>query len=122
MTEPMRRPNFRDAGYKVDSATEGFLMDFENACLEGFGGAHPTGPNRYKDPAWAAHIKANVFPYHSDIDWLEYVEWVSGGGGDDWFQEEEELQTPVVETTRCSGCLRDDDFCRCGSGGIWWGM
>ena len=96
MIEPMRRPNFRDAGYYYDNQLENFLMDFENACLEDFRGAHPIGRERYKHPAWAAHIKANVFPYHSDIDWLEYVEWVSNGGGDDWFQDEEDdIQTPV---------------------------
>ena len=95
MTEPMRRPNFRDTGYKYDSATEGFLMDFENSCLESFWGAHPIGRERFKHPAWAAHIQANVFPFHSDIDWLEYVEWVSAGGGDDSFQEGDDMQTPV---------------------------
>ena len=87
---PPRRPEHRDCGYKIESVLEAFYMDFENACLSDFGGEHPKGPDRHKDPAWAAHIKAQVFPYHSDVDWEEYVEWVSGGGGDEVFHEEED--------------------------------
>ena len=66
-----------------------FLMDFENACLASdWCGAPPTGPNRYQNYQWACMIKANVFPHHSDVDWQEYCQWVAGGGGDEWFQEE----------------------------------
>ena len=32
-------------------------------------------------------IKSQVYPYHSDVDWEEYCEWVYTGGGDEWFQE-----------------------------------
>ena len=83
---PLRRPGFRDAGYKPESSTEAFMMDFENACLETWGGEPPVGPKRWQHPEWAAHIQMHVFPFHSDVDWLEYVEWVEAGGGDDWFQ------------------------------------
>ncbi len=68
------------------------MMDFENSCLsqnwDSRKRAHPKGPNRYKDPEWAAMIQSHVYPHHSDIDWEEYVEWVSNGGGDEWFQED----------------------------------
>ena len=87
---PPRRPEHRDCGYKIESVLEAFYMDFENSCLSDFGGEHPRGPNRWEHRAWAAHIKAQVFPYHSDVDWEEYVEWVSGGGGDEVFQEGED--------------------------------
>ena len=85
---PPRRPGHNDAGYYIDSARDAFYMDFENECLASYAGEPPTGPRRWQHPAWGAHIKANVFPYHSDIDWLEYVEWVSAGCGDEWFQFE----------------------------------
>ena len=84
---PPRRPEHRDAGYKVQSSLENFMMDFENECLGEFGGEHPKGPDRHKDPAWAAHIKERVYPHHSDVDWEEYVEWIQSGGGDEWFLE-----------------------------------
>ena len=70
---------------------DNFMMDFENACLsENWGkGAHPKGPRRHKNQEWAEMIQLQVFPHHSDIDWHEYSEWVTNGGGDDFFQEDE---------------------------------
>ena len=65
-----------------------FLMDFENSCLTDWRGDVPKGPNRHENPQWASMIKSQVYPYHSDVDWFEYCEWVSGGGGDEWFVEE----------------------------------
>ena len=32
-------------------------------------------------------IQKEVYPYHSDVDWFEYVEWVQNGGGDEYFME-----------------------------------
>ena len=63
-------------------------MDFENSLLEGWAGPIPQGPRRYEKAEWAELIKKNVYPNHSDIDWYEYVEWVSQGGGDECFMEE----------------------------------
>jgi hypothetical protein len=48
----------------------------------------PKGPKRFEKAAWAALVQNNVFPHHSDIDWDEYVDWVSNGGGDEWFMED----------------------------------
>ena len=66
-------------------------MDFENACLanhwESSVMAHPRGNRRYEHSEWAAMIKSQVFPHHSDVDWYDYVEWVENGGGDERFQE-----------------------------------
>ena len=39
-------------------------------------------------------IESPVYPHHSDVDWQEYVDWVSLGFGDEWFQEEEGDVTP----------------------------
>ncbi len=95
-----------------DVSRNAFLMDFENACLEynwhiqpqPFDGGlfdslsfywnkpHPKGPKRHEDPEWAAMIQSQVYPHHSDVDWEEYVEWVENGGGDEHFQEDEELE------------------------------
>ena len=72
--------------------SDAFLMDFENACLANHWNScvpHPTGNRRYEHEEWAAMIKSQVFPHHSDVDWGEYVEWVQNGGGDEWFQEKD---------------------------------
>ena len=72
---------------------ENFFLDFENACLVDFtrrnGSSYfPTGPRRHENAQWAEFMKGQVYPHHSDVDWEEYVVWVSHGGGDDWFQED----------------------------------
>ena len=70
---------------------EDFLMDFENSLLEDWDARNgiPTGPCRFEKAEWAELVKRNVYPNHSDVDWDEYVEWVSSGGGDEWFVEED---------------------------------
>ena len=89
---PPRRP------YRTQICTEvvhtidrdDFLMDLENEILREWDARKdiPTGPRRYENAEWAELVKRNVYPHHSDVDWHEYVEWVSRGGGDEWFQEE----------------------------------
>ena len=133
----IRRPRHIDKYEILTIARDNFMMDFENACLSSHWDSskrpHPKGPKRHEDQEWAAMIQSQVYPHHSDVDWEEYVDWVNIGGGDEYFQEddEEEEDEPDVKTekrqvirdTRCSGCGRDDDFCRCGSGdsSLWWG-
>ena len=121
---PPRRPGHRDIASSTSSGRHGFLMDFELACLMESGSTScPTGPNRYTDPSWEKFIKARVYPHHSDVDWQEYIDFCESGGGDEWFIEEE-VMSPLAQSppdTRCSGCGRGDDFCRCGTDGIWWG-
>lgn len=89
-----RRPNCEPRFTPLTIERDNFMMDFENACLsknwDSRSRAHLRGPNRYKDPEWAAVIQSQVYPHHSDIDWEEYVDWVSRGHGDEWFQEEED--------------------------------
>ena len=91
---PPHRPN---KGYRYKStdrnARDAFCMDFENDCLRNNWDGwkpFPTGRRRLEDPEWATMIKSQVYPHHSDIDWYEYVEYCQLGGGDEWFQEEEE--------------------------------
>ena len=69
-----------------------FLMDFENDVLRDWDATKgiPTGPRRFEKAEWAELIKRNVYPNHSDLDWDEYVDWVSQGGGDEWLMEEME--------------------------------
>ena len=91
--EPIRLEDYpRAQTHKggVDFVRDAFLMDFEDSCLANFPRPHPRGSKRYEDPEWAAMIQSQVYPNHSDVDWFEYVEWVSQGGGDEWFQEEDE--------------------------------
>ena len=67
-----------------------YMMDFENTVLQDWD-AHkgiPTGTRRFENAECAESIKRNVYPHHSDVDWFEYLEWVSAGGGDEWFIEE----------------------------------
>jgi hypothetical protein len=64
------------------------MMDLENSFLSGWGETVPQGTRRFEIVAWAALVKRNVFPHHSDVDWDEYCNWVRAGGGDEWFQEE----------------------------------
>ncbi len=54
------------------------------------GRAQGYAPRRFENAEWAELIKRNVYPHHSDIDWEEYVEWVSNGGGDEWFLDSQE--------------------------------
>ena len=134
---PPRRHRHIDTYELMTREMKDFLMDFENACLsqdwDSSKREHPKGPDRYKDPEWAAMIQSQVYPHHSDLDWIEYVAFCENGGGDEWFQEEDEPEVKmekrqVMKETRCPGCGRGDDFCRCGSfdggGGsssLWWG-
>ena len=132
---PPMRPRHQ---YEMTPARDAFMMDFENSCLQDVWyrqsnrrwGFHPLGPKRHENAEWAAMIQSQVFPQHSDVDFQEYVVWVENGGGDEWFQEDEEvcrgrtmeITESRVRDSRCSGCGRDDDFCRCGGGNsIWWG-
>ena len=77
-------------------------MDFENSCLsQNWDNAkkqHPTGILRHADAEWAAMIKTQVYPHHSDVDWEEYCEWVSHGGGDEYFLEEDEPDVKMEKT------------------------
>ena len=70
---------------------DSFYMDFENSCLanhwDSSSTPHPTGVNRHENEKWAEMIQSQVYPNHSDIDWYEYVKWVTQGGGDEMFQE-----------------------------------
>ena len=70
---------------------DSFYMDFENSCLanhwDSSSAPQLTGVRRHENEKWAEMIRSQVYPNHSDIDWDEYVEWVTQGGGDEWFQE-----------------------------------
>ena len=84
---PPTRPRKKLSSAEVDA----FLMDWENECLanhwDSSSAPHPTGVRRHENEKWAEIIRGQVFPNHSDIDWYDYVEWVTQGGGDEWFQE-----------------------------------
>ena len=92
--EKTRAPCFlRDAQRRKPQ--DDFMMDFENAVLQDWNHTWweeprliPKGVNRWKDKEWASLIQKNVYPHHSDVNWHQYVTWVSEGGGDQWFQED----------------------------------
>ena len=96
----VRPPNRPNKGYRLTLSYErdrdNFMMDFENACLQQNWGSKPfpTGPNRYENEEWAKMIQGQVYPHNSDVDWQEYVDWVKGGGGDEWFVETEDDKFP----------------------------
>jgi hypothetical protein len=143
---PPRRPGRKDKYELLTPERDAFMMDFENACLsqewDNSKKQFPTGRLRHADAEWGAMIKTQVYPHSSEIDWEEYCEWVFHGGGNEYFREEEDEpesieedepevkmeKRQVMRDTRCSGCGRGDDFCRCGSfdcddgpNSLWWG-
>ena len=67
-----------------------FMMDFENYVLSKWDSRQgiPTGPRRYENEDWAELMKGNLEV--SDSCWVDYVAWVSQGGGDEYFQEDEQ--------------------------------
>ena len=82
---------------RFDYDKNNFLLDFENWCLETHWDSrvhpHPKGPDRFKHPQWAEMIKREC--KDSGTTFEEYSAWCEAGGGDDWFQEEdEEMPTP----------------------------
>ena len=54
------------------------MMDLENEILRDWDARKgiPKGPRCFENPEWAALVKENVYPHHSDVDWEEYAEWV----------------------------------------------
>ena len=95
---PPRRPGHIDTCEIITTERNVFMMDFENSCWfknwDSRVKPHPKGSKRYEDPEWAAMIESQVYPHHSDVDWYEYVDWVSRGFGDEWFQEEGDVTPP----------------------------
>jgi hypothetical protein len=74
----------------VGGPSDSFMMDLENEILRDFGAGYvPKGKKRHADPQWAALVRRNVDPHHTDVTWCEYVSWVSRGGGDEWFLKDE---------------------------------
>ena len=63
-----------------------FMMDFENYVLAQWDSRQgiPTGLRRYENEAWAELMRSNL--EYSDTTWEAYVEWVSQGGGDEYFR------------------------------------
>ena len=87
--DPKNPPNrpLRPATLKKAKEQDAFLCDLENEVLRDFIGDTPTGPQRYLNPDWAALMKKNLYPFHSDADWGEYIEFCENGGGDEWFYD-----------------------------------
>ena len=91
---PPERPN-KGCRYTLttERGRDNFLCDFESSCLiNNWDNSipFPTGPKRFENPEWAKMIKSQVFPAHSDVDFFEYCDWCEAGGGDEWFQEDEQ--------------------------------
>ena len=86
-----RRPGHQCFDIRDDRHRNNFMLDLENSILSEWDARQgvPQGPRRFEVEAWAALVKRNMFPSHSDVDWDEYCDWVRKGGGDEWFHEEE---------------------------------
>ena len=87
-----RRPGHQCFDIRDDRHRNNFMLDLENSILSEWDARQgvPQGPRRFEVEAWAALVKRNMFPHHSDVDWDEYCDWVRKGGGDEWFHEEDE--------------------------------
>jgi hypothetical protein len=97
-----RRPRVR-----VTPCNDSFMMDFENDLLRQWDNRtkeYPKGRKRFMDREWAKLVTSQVYPFHSDVDWDDYVDWVANGGGDDWFADTDE---------QCKACSRHENFCIC---------
>ena len=90
---PPNRPNHIPKNTPITVQRNNFMMDFENACLSHNWDIrikpYPKGKTRHKNTDWAKMITSQVYPHHSDVDFCEYVDWVTRGYGDDCFQEED---------------------------------
>jgi hypothetical protein len=93
---PPQRPR------RVSPPNDDFMADFENEVLQSWDArlGIPRGTRRFENTEWAALIKRNVYPHHSDVDWSEYTAWVSQGKGDEWFQEDNKWQTGQQDSKR----------------------
>jgi hypothetical protein len=122
--EKWKGPPQRPHRVPGSSPNDNFMMDFENSLLEHhwstqvvpctgglldglsfyFNKRHPKGRKRHEDPEWAAMVKQHVYPHHSDVDWYEYAEWVSQGGGDELLQEKDDnkWQRGQQDSERCT--------------------
>ena len=111
---PPRRPGHFHEHDIITPARDDFMLDFEYSCLSQHWDSsikpHPKGSKRYEDPEWAARIQAQVYPNHSDVDWDEYVAWVSQGGGDVWFHEEGERSGPLDAWLVATSSFTQNDF------------
>ncbi len=112
--QPPRRPCHTTYDSVSDISRDAFLMDFENDVLRCWDARKdiPRGTRRFEKQEWAALIMSQVFPHHSDVDWEEYVEWVSQGGGDEWFQEEalfcnKHQEGPLDVWYDCDACVQE---------------
>ena len=69
-----------------------FLLDFENWCLQNKCDSRigiPAGRHRHEDPLWRQVIQEELRDYPRKT-WDQYVTFVLQGGGDEWFQEDQE--------------------------------
>ena len=97
-----RRPRIR-----VKPCDDSFMMDFENELLRLWDNRtkeYPKGRTRFMDREWAKLVTSQVYPFHSDVDWDDYIDWVANGGGDQWFADTHE---------QCLVCHRHEDVCTC---------
>ena len=97
-----RRPRNR-----LQPCNDSFMMDFENDLLRMWDSRtkeYPKGRKRFLDKEWAELVISQVYPFHSDVDWDDYIDWVANGGGDEYFAE---------TGAQCIDCHRHEDFCTC---------
>ena len=116
LRNPPQRPTHKNFNWfektKANTDRDNFMMDFENYCANDLFRKFPKGgPRRLENKKWAAFMKTQVYPHHSDVDWDEYVAWVKAGGGDEYFFEDGECCLGCPET-----CDDDIDFSDTDSG------
>ena len=72
--------------------TNNFFMDLENWVLEHRWDCRigiPCGPQRHLDHLWGQVMEEEMKDYPRRT-YDQYCAWVESGGGDDWFQEDQE--------------------------------
>ena len=83
------------ADIDFSSITMTALCDYENWLLSTYDASKgiPVVKERLAHDSWVQHVKDDLLM--SSFTWMQYVEYVEAGGGDEWF-----LLDPAVAATR----------------------
>ena len=71
------------------------FMDLENEMIHYYGRDFPKGKQRYKNKKWKKLIKDNIDQTYT---FKEYKRWVKDGGGETWFDSDEEGDEDIIDS------------------------
>ena len=97
--------------------SDAFMMDVENEILRAYGdepeGLLPyhlaiKGVARLENAKWMNHVAKCIKNWYgegrgADLSLDNYIVWVRGGGGDDWFQSDYKAEDDPLFMALCHG-------------------